>query len=87
MKDKKVSKDEKKRFLSGEGYLKIIQNPIKYASDGKTMVKVEETIYLCVMCGKKGLYVIPETNEVLCYKCLLNNNEARTKCLNHLPKH
>lgn len=33
----------------------------------------------CVMCGERGYAIASETNEVLCFKCWLNNNEARRK--------
>ena len=33
----------------------------------------------CVMCGKAGMFIAPETNESLCRKCVENNDEAREK--------
>lgn len=35
--------------------------------------------YYCCMCNKRALFVAPETNETLCYKCASNNDEARVK--------
>lgn len=51
----------KKKFMVGEGYEMIMP----------------ENITKCVMCGNSALRIAPETNEPLCKRCVIINDEAR----------
>mgnify|MGYP007099615765 CR=1 FL=1 len=70
--------EQKKHYEIGEGYMQIVSAPPKYDKEG-ILIEVEQAVYYCVMCGQEGKYLAPETNEVLCLRCLKNNDEARGK--------
>lgn len=70
--------NKKKRYEAGEGYMQIVPAPPSYDSNGN-LIQKKEVVYTCIMCGNQGKYVAPETNEVLCLRCLKNNDEARRK--------
>ena len=67
--DSSVAKAIPKKYLPGEGYFEIQMDVFNSKSS--------PTIHYCIMCKQLGNIIAPETEEVLCRRCMQSNDEAR----------
>lgn len=68
----------KKKYAAGEGYL-FVKRKLYVNEDGIPLPINKDDEFPCVMCGGWGYVVAPETGEILCGRCKLDNDEAREK--------